>query len=329
MRQRCARSLSVSVFEAGIHITQNHRSSAATFMETGAIMNSALNDPTHPGTPFETFAFSPEAATVMGPVENRIDQQSTPLASNVESPFALMEMLLKDQRGLNRLLRDPAAQRRAIPTFLMIGLGGYAVFAMTLALIFCSAGIWPHLMPLADWLNDARQPVMQFHHLDHAGQWQLWTHGSAAHLVMAYLAGLAGAIGICLPSFYFYSLLAGVRTSLLQVATSALNGLASGAVAVLGALPIYVAVMLGLVIFHFSTDWLYLAGFAGLALPFLTGLYGTRALYLGFTELADTMPQNRRNAREKFLRRLLLAWSACYSAITPVMIFTLWEFLGR
>ena len=50
-----------------------------------------------------------------------------------------------------------------------------------------------------------------------------------------------------------------------------------------------------------------------------------RSLYAGFIGLADTLPPDgRRPAGRVFLRRLTLAWSACYTAVTPVMIYWLW-----
>jgi hypothetical protein len=52
-------------------------------------------------------------------------------------------------------------------------------------------------------------------------------------------------------------------------------------------------------------------------------------LYRGFVSLAETLPAHCRDQRTCFLRRLLLAWSACYTAVTPVMIFTIWERLSR
>ena len=105
--------------------------------------------------------------------------------------------------------------------------------------------------------------------------------------------------------------------------------MASSAIAVVGALPIYFAAVLGLVVFH-APGWVVGAVcFLGLALPFIAGLYGTRSLYIGFIGLADTLPKDRRCRRECFLRRLLCAWSACFTAVTPVMIFTLWEYMSR
>ncbi|MES2794263.1 MAG: hypothetical protein V4719_31910, partial [Planctomycetota bacterium] len=39
----------------------------------------------------------------------------------------------------------------------------------------------------------------------------------------------------------------------------------------------------------------------------------------------DTVPVERRVQRKFFLQRLVLSWAACYSAVSPVLIFTLWQ----
>ena len=65
-------------------------------------------------------------------------------------------------------------------------------------------------------------------------------------------------------------------------------------------------------------------------MPFLVGLWGVRAIYRGFVGLADTMPVERRCGRRWWLERLTLACSVCYTAVCPVMIFTLWRhFAGQ
>jgi len=74
---------------------------------------------------------------------------------------------------------------------------------------------------------------------------------------------------------------------------------------------------------------LYILFLLGLVLPFIAGFWGTASLYQGFSELCDTMPGDRMANRQCFLRRLVLSWSACYSAIMPVMIYSLWQVLSR
>ena len=96
-----------------------------------------------------------------------------------------------------------------------------------------------------------------------------------------------------------------------------------------GILPIYVAVAMGVVIFDASEFYRDATMFVGLALPFIAGISGTVSLYHGFSQLCDTMPLERMARRECFLRRLVLSWSACYSAVMPVMIYSVWEVFSR
>jgi hypothetical protein len=52
-------------------------------------------------------------------------------------------------------------------------------------------------------------------------------------------------------------------------------------------------------------------------------------MYQAFSLLCDTMPANRIERRGCFLRRLVLSWSAIYTAVMPVMIYSVWEVLSR
>ncbi len=253
--------------------------------------------------------------------------EAVPTAAE-STTFGLIELLLKNQRRLDQLARSPQMQRELIPRLLAIALIGYTIFGVALAVVFNSGHVWPELMSLAVWFDSDGGTLIRFAP-DAEEFWARWLDGSAPNLVAAFTLGLIGAIGVCLPSFYFYGLLAGVPTTMLHVTANALKGMASGAVALVGALPIYFAAVLGLMVFH-APDRLVATGcLLGLILPFIAGLYGTRSLYFGFVSLADTLPANRRCRRECFLRRLLFAWSACFTAVTPVMIFTLWEYMNR
>jgi hypothetical protein len=132
---------------------------------------------------------------------------------------------------------------------------------------------------------------------------------------------MVAATGVCLPSFYFYGLLAGVKLSMLQATAHAVKCLAVTAVVLVGALPIYVAIALGMIVFSAPAEGTQWTIGLGLVLPFVAGLGGVYSLFVGFTGLADTLPACRRAC---FLRRLTLAWSVCYSTVTPVMIYWLW-----
>jgi hypothetical protein len=134
--------------------------------------------------------------------------------------------------------------------------------------------------------------------------------------------------GVCLPSFYFYSLLAGVRVSWPQVTAHIVKGQAATAVMLMGIAPVYVTVALGGVVFGGPPLLLRGVLYAGLGLPFVAGLWGVRSIYVGFLGLSDTLPPRRRCRRECWLRRLTAACSACYTAVCPVMIFTLWGYFA-
>ena len=41
------------------------------------------------------------------------------------------------------------------------------------------------------------------------------------------------------------------------------------------------------------------------------------------------MKADRRGRRERFLRRLLVSWCVCYTAVSPVMIHTVWHHLAK
>ena len=240
----------------------------------------------------------------------------------------LVDLLLKDQPRLNAIARAKDRQREMVPRLLAVGLLGYAVFGVALALAFTAIGRWPTLEPIAVWLEKPEHSPVGFIALSDASIWSPWTSGSAPAMLAGYVLGLIGALGICLPSFYFYGLLAGVRVSMLDVAVLAAKTVAAGAVALVGVLPIYVAIVLGAAVFDVSAEIVVPLACLGLLLPFIAGLWGTRTLYVSFLGWCDTMPAERRERRQCFLRRLLFAWSGCYTAIAPVMIYTLWEKLS-
>ena len=103
-------------------------------------------------------------------------------------------------------------------------------------------------------------------------------------------SGLIAANGICLPSFYFYGLLAGIKTTMLGVTAHAIKGMAAGGRGVGG-----VAANLRGDVPHshrfsararngtcFASRWVS-------RFPFVAGIFGTANLYEGFVGLADTM----------------------------------------
>jgi hypothetical protein len=244
--------------------------------------------------------------------------------------LGLVELLLKNRRGLHQLLRRPTAHAGLLPRLLAISIVGFVLFGVTMSLVLTVANRWPSLSAIATVIDHPTYGLMSFDPIHSTwGKIGPWVNGQALVLTGAYVFGLVAASGVALPSLYFYCLLAGVRMSMLEVVVHAVKAKSIAAVALVGILPIYVAAAMGVVIFHAGEYWLQLTIFVGLILPFIAGFWGTASLYQGFSQLCDTMPTDRMANRQCFLRRLVLSWSACYSAIMPVMIYSLWQVLSR
>jgi hypothetical protein len=247
------------------------------------------------------------ALSFEGPPSPAESVEPPTLPMNERSLLGLVELLLKAPEQLDDQVRDPGRQAELIPRLLILALTSFALFAIVLALLLLAAE--PGAVPcfLENWNRHA---------------------GPAVALGLAYPIGMVAATGICLPTFYFFGLLAGVRISVLQVAAHVLKGKAATAVLLLGLTPIYLSITLGMLIFHAEDKAMSIALTFGLVLPFLAGLWGVRSIYVGFLGLADTLPPERRCRRTSFLRRLTVAWSAVYTAVTPVMIWSLYQNLA-
>ena len=210
----------------------------------------------------------------------------------------LTEMTLKRPDDLRSVARDEELQPRVVLNLLLIGLAGIALFSMAFTIILACA-------PPLDWV-----PRVSL------------TDRSLFRPVLTYTIGMVGALGLCLPSFYFYGLLAGVRASMLQVTAISLHALANTGMILMGLLPIYVGAILGLIVLGATDGPIYpfLIG-VGLLLPFLAGLATLRVMYRGFVDLVRTLPEARAESRAPMVRLLAVAWAMLYTAVAPV---TLW-----
>ncbi len=225
-------------------------------------------------------------------------------------------------------MRDRAHQAELIPKFLAISLAGFTIYGVSMVLVLVASRHWPDLRSVQDALD---HHVSLIHFEPDAGG-SIWTHafdGSALTLILAYNIGLIAASGVCLPSCYFYGLLSGIKVSMVDVTIQTLKAKASTAIFLIGVLPVYVAIMLGMLVFSAPDGVVLELIYLGLLLPFAAGFWGLQSLYFGLTGLCDTISAERRPRRECFLRRLVLSWSAVYAAVSPIMIYTLWERLGR
>jgi hypothetical protein len=231
------------------------------------------------------------------------------VTADEHSVLGLTELLLKDPDRVDRLAREQDEQPFLIPRFLAVGLTSFSLFALALVLTLGAAPAAALPWPLA-------------------ATWSAHPTEAGVALWLAYALGFTLTTGVCLPSFYFYALLAGVRVSWLQVTAQVMRGQGSTAIMLLGILPVYLAVALGVIVFGAPPEILKVVLTVALLLPFGAGLWGVRAIYIGFLGLSDTLPPERRCQRECWLRRLTAACSACYTAICPLMIYTLWNYFA-
>ena len=124
----------------------------------------------------------------------------SPASTNDPKTTDLVELMLKDRRRLDALIREDSLAPELIPRLLAVALTGFTMFGIAATLIL-------NLEPsLPAWVPRAR-----------------WSDGTWANLTLAYAVGLVAATGVCLPSFYFYGLLAGVKLSMLQSAAHAVK----------------------------------------------------------------------------------------------------------
>lgn len=210
----------------------------------------------------------------------------------------LTEMTLKRPEDVRAVVKDEPSQPRAILNLLLLGLAGISLYSVVFTVIVA-------LAPRVEWMPRVS--------LDDP---------SAARPLLINTIGMAGALGICLPSFYFYGLLAGVRATMLQVVGISLHALARTGVILMGLLPVYVAAILGVVVLGATGGGAYESlMLAGVLLPFLSGLSTLPVMVRGFVDLTETLPEARAASRAPMVRLLALAWAVLYTTVAPV---TLW-----
>lgn len=242
----------------------------------------------------------------VGPAAEQAKQPLESEANRGQTTLDLVELLLKQPARVDELNRHRRWQRESFPRFVLISEASYLVYSFMMVLLLnltpAGRGPWPIPLPAASW-ND----------------------GSGLGLILAYTLGILLSACVCLPAFYFYSLLAGLKLSWLQITSLVGKGTASNAILLLGILPVYVAIVLGLIIFPAPSHVVQWALVIGLLLPLVAGLWGLRAIYQGVLDLGAQLPEAWQCRRRCFLRRLVVSWTAVYAAVVPVMIHRLWQ----
>lgn len=205
------------------------------------------------------------------------------------------DLLLRGQKELDRQIEDPRSHGAIIRKLLLLsvlGLVGHGFVVGLSIQLFGSSGA----LRVAEVM---RGPVA------------LW-------LPVAFVIALIGALSICLPSFYFYTQLAGLDASFRLVTVQALRVQATTSVFLFGALPIFLALALTSIVTEVVSPELVVL--LGLGMPFVVGLTGVKALFTGFRHML-TYVEITHERRGRFLLRLLVMWAGVYTVVAPVAVY--------
>ena len=134
-----------------------------------------------------------------------------------------------------------------------------------------------------------------------------------------------GAMALCLPSFYFYTQMAGLDAPLPLITAQALRVQARTSVLLIGSLPVYAILALAAV-GDFEVGEA-LAVPVGLALPFLWGLFGLHSLWSSFRRLQEALPRTR-TQRAGLIELMVAAWAALFAVISPIALVRAMEGLS-
>jgi hypothetical protein len=220
-------------------------------------------------------------------------------AAPERTPSSMFDLILRGRERLDDLLRDESQLGPAAQKLLLLALLGLLVHGTVVGL---SGALLPS------------QAVGAFFGRGHPWAW----------LPLSFAGAFLGALGLCLPSFWFYTQLSGLDASLRLVAAQALRAQATTSVLLLGILPFYAAYALGAALRVYDPAGVITVG---LLLPFAVGLWGVAALYRAFSSLAGHLPKTHER-RGNFLLRMVLAWSAVYTAIAPIALWRIAAALG-
>jgi hypothetical protein len=222
----------------------------------------------------------------------------------VKGTRSLFDLVLRDPDALDALLLDETQLRRALDGMLALALLGLLLHALTVGV---AADLAQRAGDLPEWsLFLGRHPELS--------------------LPLALTGAFLTALGVCLPSFYFFTQLSGLDASFRLVTAQAVRVLARTSVLLLGVLPFFAACALSRTVFNLIPAAAVLQ--IGLGLPFVVGLFGIAALYRSFRSLVGILPLSHVR-RGNFLLRMVLAWGAVFSAVAPVALCRFAEALAR
>lgn len=233
---------------------------------------------------------------------------STPPPAAPADRVSVVDLLIRRRDLMDEAVTDRDAAARLLPRLVGISVVGVAAFSVVQGglLTLEGAAVWP------------------------AGVSETSPLKAMGSVFLAYSAGLFGAQVASLPSAYFYALLAGVKTHGWRVAVEAMRAQATSATVLLGLLPVYFAVALGVALGFDDLQWFWrnlVIGVGGYTLPFVAGLGGVVAMLRAFTQLVRG-PQVEGVARSPMPVLLVLSWSVLFTAMAPLAVWRVLSLMG-
>lgn len=232
-----------------------------------------------------------DAAADPRPVDPGPADSAAPRSAQPSTVVNDLDTLIRNPRGLDAAIMDPAALPRWLSGLIRMSVVGLLVYGALVGAVAQLAGF-------ESWLGALPALTLPL------------------TLVSAFMLTLA----VCLPTFYFYTQLSGLDVPFRFIVVQALRVQAHTSVLLLGVLPFYAALALSMVLpLDLDTDAIIMIG---LALPFIMGLTGIRALHTSFKHMLPNIPITHER-RGRFLLRMVLAWGAVFSVVAPVAMYKL------
>jgi len=222
------------------------------------------------------------------------------------SALELLNWMLTDRSRFRAVLGDDDLQQAVLPRLIAIAVACLFAYGVVMWVVVASTGTaLPFMTGTA------------------------WTRPGFFAMPLGYSLGMIGAVGICLPSFYFFALQCGFQPRLRNIVIAISGGQALTSVFLIGILPVFAACILGADRLGGSAATLSQWATIGLFLPLVAGLAGAAEVHEWFMGLAATLPAEAR-ARRAGMVEFLGVWStALYVVVAPVLVYQLLVTFGR
>ena len=215
-------------------------------------------------------------------------------------PVSTFDLLVRDRDAAYAECAEAERATRLMPRFIGLGLASFLAYAAAMGLLHA-------VNP--DPLGGAEDPIR-----------------FGARIFCAYAGAFFGTNIAALPTFYFHTLIAGVRTHGWRVSVEVMRAQATEATVMLGVLPAFLAAGIGASMMNL-TLWADSAEAFGYLLPFVAGLPGSLGLLRTMRRLAAEAPDRPHSQRNATPTLLALAWCALFTVMAPVGVWGIWHML--